>query len=319
MRLDSAFPDILDRHYAVIKPSYPLITVLFLLKIQELAAVPLTSGKEDERRAVFGFSCLERFVKLGPARFASLLRGSCERAANELDSLTMDQELGELLDSFKKRGLGFAVLRSPSTYRRRTLVTLLDVLQLYERGLIKSDMLVGDVASPVFSMSGDTPLREALQAMFNRKYRRIFISNDGYYISDRTVIDYILNPAGLVELDEEPPVDHLDTPISRLPSFAPIPITPRLNLKEAAAKLRKSRGGCLIMNGSEIVTSWDVAMKPWIAKRAVMSRGVSLIKEINLKVVREAVKEAGEEVEVKKETLAEPEKGQGQPEKPRPP
>jgi CBS domain-containing protein len=269
-QLASAFPHAFDRQYAVVKPSYPLITVLYLLKIQELAAVPLTSGKRDENRAVFGFSCLEKLVKLGPTRFASLLRRPCEGVADELDCLTTDQDLGDLLDSFKARRLGCAVVRAPGPYGRRTLLTLSDVMRLYERGLIKTDMVAQDVASPIFSMPGDTSIRDALQAMFRHQFRRVFISDDGRYISERTVINHILNPLALVGLDEEPPADHLAAPIGRLESVAPIPTGPHLPLKDAATKLRKRGGDCLIMNGDEVVTSWDLVMKPWISGRLVV-------------------------------------------------
>ncbi len=274
MRLDSAFPHAFDRQYAVVRPSYPLITVLYLLKIQELAAVPLTSGKRDENRAVFGFSCLEKLVKLGPARFASLLRKPCEGAADELDCLTTDQQLSELLGSFKARRLGCAVVRTPGPYGRRTLVALSDVLRLYEKGLIKTDMVTEDVASPIFSMRGSSTIREALQAMFRHKFRRVFISDDGRYISERTVINYILNPLALVGLDEEPPADHLAAPISRLGTVAPIPIGPRLSLSAAASKLRKRGGECLIMNGDAVVTPWDLVMKPWVSGRLTIGEAV---------------------------------------------
>jgi len=270
-RLASAFPHAFDRQYAVVKPSYPLITVLYLLKIQELAAVPLTSGRREENRAVFGFSSLEKLVKLGPTRFAALLRKPCEGAAEELDCLTTDQDLSDLLESFKARGLGCAVLRAPGPYGRRTLLTLSDVLRLYERGLIKTDMVAQDVASPIFSMPGDASIRDALRAMFKHQFRRVFISDDGRYISERTVINHILNPMALVGLDEEPPADHLAAPIGRLESDAPVPMGPRLPLKDAATKLRKRGGGCLIMNGDEVVTPWDLVMKPWISGRLVIS------------------------------------------------
>jgi hypothetical protein len=42
------------------------------------------------------------------------------------------------------------------------------------------------------------------------------------------------------------------------------------------------------------------------AGSVIMGKGISLIKEIKLKAVREAVKEVGEEIEVKKEKANEP-------------
>ncbi|MGA2664608.1 MAG: hypothetical protein ABSF83_06675, partial [Nitrososphaerales archaeon] len=61
MKIGSAFPRILDRWYPTIRPTYPLLTVLNLLRMQDVAAVPLDEGS-DSRRAVFGFSSLPKLL-----------------------------------------------------------------------------------------------------------------------------------------------------------------------------------------------------------------------------------------------------------------
>ncbi len=270
MRLGSALPFVLERQRAIVKPDFPLITVLYLLRMQDLAAVPLTSDN-DECRAVLGFSSLEKLVTMGHKRFASFVQGPCVKASDRLDSLTADQELGELLDCFRSRKLGCAGLRASGSRGRPSLVTLGDVLRLYDTGLLKTDMTAEDVASPIFSMPGDTPVRDALETMFERQYRRIFIEGDGCYVSDRSMIDYILNPESLDSLVYEPHRDPLVTPIGELWSAGPVAVGQRTNLGEAALKLQKHGAECLVIRGGKVITRWDLVMKPWLAGKLVVA------------------------------------------------
>ncbi|MGA2666336.1 MAG: CBS domain-containing protein [Nitrososphaerales archaeon] len=234
------------------------------MSIKDMAAVALTSDNKNESRVVFGFSCLEQLVKMGPSRFASFLNEPCEDAAVQLGIVTTDQDLGDLLDSFSERRLGFALVRAPDANGKRNLVTLGDILKLYEGGLMGTDAVAEDVASPIFSMRGGTTAREALRAMFDRHYRRVFVSDTGCYVSDRTMIESLLSPAALDGLHEEPGRDSLGTPISELWSVAPIPIEPHASLRDVAMKLRRQRGDCLIAGGT-LITPWDLVMKPWLS------------------------------------------------------
>ena len=54
MKIGSALPRLLERSYPTVRPSYPLLTVLYLLRIQDIAAVPIVEDGTN-RRAVFGF------------------------------------------------------------------------------------------------------------------------------------------------------------------------------------------------------------------------------------------------------------------------
>ena len=270
MRLGSALPFVLNRQRAIVKPDFPLITVLYLLRMQDLAGVPLTSDN-NECKAVFGFSSLERLVRMGHRRFASFVQEPCVKASDRLDSLTVDQELGELLDSFKSTKLGCAALRSSHSRRKWSLVTLADVLTLYGTGLIRTDMVAEDVASPIFAMPGDASIREALETMLEHQYRRIFVEREGCYISDRSIIDYILSPEGLDSLVFEPRRDPLAAPMTELWSTGPVAVGQRTNLGDAALKLQKHGAECLVVRGGKVITPWDLVMKPWLAGKLLVA------------------------------------------------
>ena len=270
LRLGTAFPSILRKTFPVVEPDFPLITVMYLLQIQDLPAVPLTSDT-GENRAVFGFSVLERLVMMGQKRFAAFVQGPCRNASEPLDSFTVDQDIHELLDYFKSKRLAFAAVRGSKSYQKPTMISLTDVLNLYDRGLVKTDITAEDVASPVFSMPANTPIREALLAMFKRKYRQIFVAGEGCYVSDRSIIDYVLSPTGIDSILYESDKDPLSTPIGKLWSIAPAEVGRQMSLHEAAVTLQEKRSGCLMVEGAGVVTPWDLVMKPWLSGKLIIA------------------------------------------------
>jgi hypothetical protein len=142
----------------------------------DVAAVPLSEGLTS-RRAVFGYSSLPKLMNLSPAAFDEFLDGPCERGAEKLDSFGLEDDVEKLLEAFKKRKLGFSLVNGKVRGEPRTiLVSLVDIMGLYKTKQITSDMLVGEVSSPIFSMAGKSSIREALSAMFRLTHRTVFIS-----------------------------------------------------------------------------------------------------------------------------------------------
>lgn len=267
MKIGAAFPDILERKYASVKPGYPLLTVLYLLRMQEVDAVPLAYADNSNPKAVFGFSSLPKLMALGPKRFGALLKGPCEDAADDLASLGVDDDLASLLDAYESKRLGFAIVRGVGGEKnRRSMVSLTDILGLYLKRALKTKMVVNDVATPMFSMPASTSIRSALQAMFRHRFRRVFISERDY-ISDRSILGYLFSPLTLEQLEQERGNDILSAPIDKLEKMSAISVSPGTNLRTAALKLRVDRGECLVLSGGRVATPWDVVMKPWSAKK----------------------------------------------------
>jgi CBS domain-containing protein len=267
LRLIAAFPHSLEREYPVVRPDYPLLTVLYLLRMKDVAAVPLSGTKKVENRAVFGFSSLSKMLYQGPAKFASSLKEPCLSASDQLASVDVDQDLESLLRVFKARRLGLAMATSG---RRRSMVTLADVLGLYSEGSIRTTMQLRDVSSAIVSLPGTMSMRGALKEMFSHRFRRAFIEGGRGYVSDRTIMDEVLGPKALEELDEDPHKDLLATPIGKLQSVEPIFVSAETSIKAAARHLGGEWGRCLVMGKERMVTQWDVVMKPFLAGKLII-------------------------------------------------
>ena len=243
MKLDSAFPHILERQYPVVKPDYPLLAVLYLLRMKDVDAVPIVPRKGAQGRAVFGFSSLPKLVTLGPARFNRLLRGPCEEASDTLVSLSVEENLESLLETFNSSGLGVALVRGAGSDRRTGLVGLSDVLGLYRSGAIQTDITTEDVGTRIFSLPGSTPIRRALQEMFRHSYRRIFLPGERAYISDRGVMGHIFSPVVLEEIGNHPNEDILATPLDEAEKETPMEVAPGTAMKTAALSSRETGEG----------------------------------------------------------------------------
>jgi CBS domain-containing protein len=267
LKLDSAFPHILERQYPVVKPDYPLLAVLYLLRMKDVDAVPIVTQRGTRGRAVFGFSSLPKLVTLGPARFDRLLRGPCEEASDTLVSLSVEEDLESLLETFNSSGLGVALVRGTGSDKRTGLVSLADVLRLYSSGAIRTDITTEDVGTRIFSLPRNTPIRRALQEMFRHSYRRIFLPGERTYVSDRGVMGYIFSPVVLEEIGNHPHEDILAAPLDEAEKETPLVVAPGTAVKMAALKLQGDRGGCLVTRGDKVITPWDVVMKPWLSGR----------------------------------------------------
>jgi CBS domain-containing protein len=267
LKISTAFPHILDRQYPSVRPDYPLLTILYLLRIKEIDAVPIAYPDERVDRGVFGYSSLPRLMAKGPEGFARLLEEPCERASQELASVAVNEDLGSLLDAFASRRLGFALVHGVgAARRRRSFVSLTDFLGLYGRSIVSTELLIKDVATPIFSMHRTASIRSALQAMFRHGHRRVFIS-EREFVSDRSVMEYVFSPFILEQIGWDPRRDVLAAPIDTLQKVAPLVAGPHTSLRTAALKLKRDRGQCLVVGGDRVATPWDVVMKPWMKQK----------------------------------------------------
>lgn len=271
VKIRRAFPGILERQYPIVKAHYTLLTVLYLLRMKDVDAVPIIPVTKKGARAVFGFSSLPHFMNLGSKGFADLLRGPCEAASDELVFVSVEDDLASLFEAFESRRLGFALVHDEGKTMKAGLVSLADVLSLYGTGAIRTEMTVREVSTPIFSMDSTTTIRGALRAMFRHRYRRVFLSKEKEYASDRSIMSYLFSPTVLEELGRGGSKDILAAPIARVEKASPIVIGPGTSLKKAALKLEKERGGCCVTGEAKVVTPWDTVMKPWLAGKLTIA------------------------------------------------
>lgn len=277
MKIGSALPRLLERRYPTVKPSYPLLTVLYLLRIQDLAAVPIVADGKSPR-AVFGFSILPKLMDLSSKSLDQYLAGPCGAASEELESFGMSDRVEDLLDSFERSKLGVALVNGKVRGESRTtLVSLVDLLRLYKTRQFESDMVVDEVGSPIVTLPGKTSVRSAVQTMFKLKVRRVFISGERSYISDRSIVERVLSPASLVRTPGDREMGAFDARIETLKKSPPLEVSSGSSLQTAALKLRSEWGPCLMIQDEDVVlTPWDVIMKPWNAERLRMKALVSV-------------------------------------------
>ncbi len=269
LRIRNALPHIFEKSYPVLEPKTQMLSAMSLLRFHEIDVLPLSfdAARGQRQKVVYGYSALAKLLVLGPKRFGSFLKQPCEEASEPLAIVRADRGLSALLDTFAKTRFGFARIEEAKTVG--ALAGLSDVLAAYETDMVATNLVVSDVGTPRFSLPGNTSLRNALEEMFKKKYRRLFISEargGGEFVSDREIIGYVFSPSILSAMVQDGESEVLDTPISGIERMTARNVAPGTTIKAAAQMLRQEKAGqCLIFNGM-VATPWDLVMKPWKAK-----------------------------------------------------
>lgn len=264
MRIKDALPRIFTRAYPALDPQTKMLAAMSLLRFQEIDAVPISFEGKERPRAVFGSSSLARLLLVKPDRLGKFLEETCADVSEPLVTVRATEGLARLLDTFAETRFGFARVEERGGVG--ALAVLWDILELYETGAIAADLTVRDVGTPIFSMPGGASLRKALQEMFRKRFRRVFVSGSRGYVSDREMISHVFSPAVLgAVLRGKGSKEVLDVTVAEVERVTAREVSPETTLEEAARALRADRRGqCLVFDGT-VVTPWDLVMKPWIA------------------------------------------------------
>lgn len=267
MRIRDALPGIFHKAYPVLDPNAQVLPVMSLLRFHEIDALPVYSedarlGK-TVRRAVYGFYSLRRLMALKPGEFSRFLTQPCGATSERLSTISAGRSLTSLLGVFAKTRFGFARVEDGANVG--ALAGLRDVLPLYEAGAVETGLSVEDVGSPIVSVERDATLREALETMFAKRHRRVFVSGKKQgFISDREIIAKVFSPGVLSDMAQGDG-DVLGIRVSDIEETTAAPVEKGTSVKAAARLLREEVAGqCLVSKGM-VVTPWDVVMKPWIS------------------------------------------------------
>jgi CBS domain-containing protein len=261
--IKEALPSIFEVAYPVLDPKTNMLSALSLLRFQEIDALPLSFDSERKQRAVAGFSSLARIMQIDPRTLPKFLKQPCEEVSEPLATVGAERSLSMLLDKFLQTRFGFA--RVTDRKNVGALARLRDLLNLYGTGRFDANLAAEDVASPIFSLPGETKLRTALEKMFENRCRRVFIQGTKRFVWDRSIIERLFSPAVLAAVARNPSRDILGMPLSDFEMLEATQAKPNTRLKDAARLLELGRGECLVVGG-KVVTPWDVVMKPWKTK-----------------------------------------------------
>jgi hypothetical protein len=268
VKIREALPHVFNRAYPVLDPKMPMLPAVSMLRFQQIDGLPLVvEGSTSRVRALHGYSLLKRLLALGQGGFWDFIEKPCEEAAQTIGTIGADQELEGLFDVFVKERFGFAWVST--TEKSGVPVSLADFLELYELGTIQTDLQAKDVASPIFSLPGMTPLRKALLFMFSHRFRRVFLSVEGTFISDRSIISHLFSPSVLHQLAANPD-SLLEMPIAEIEKSRARRVPGRTSLLAAANALDGDIGQCLSSRGA-VITPWDIVMKPWTEKKLTIN------------------------------------------------
>ncbi len=255
----------------MLEPSTHMLVALSLLRFQNLDALPVGFRKtRSQKIAVSGYSCLSEVLALGPGDYGEFLNEPCEAFSVKLSVVDAEADLEDLLRVVDKTGFGFVCLDGKDKHEVGAFVGLSDLVGLYQKGLVKSDLTIGDVSSsPIFSLPQNTSLKRALGEMIEHGMRRVLIEGTSSVVTDRSIINHIFSVSKLSQASDSS-YDLLGTTLAEIETSQAGSVSSTAKLSEAAELMLQTRDHCLISEKG-IVTPWDLIIKPWEQKALKIS------------------------------------------------
>lgn len=258
MQIGEALPQVFKRSYPVVQPNTEMLLAVSLLRFHQIDALPIEFKIAQKKRlAVFGYSCLSKLLKSRPQEYGEFLHLPAKKAALKLSTIDVDEEVSSLLHVFQDTKFGFAWVESE---KLGGFASLRDLLELYDEGTIETSLRLSDLASPIFSLSSKTNIKNVLRAMFERRIRRIFVEGSNSLVTDRRIIGYLFSPSRL-GITSENPKALLDVSLGDLEAFKPLKVRGALSAKKGASLIGDQSEECLVCE-TGVVTPWDLIMKP---------------------------------------------------------
>ena len=271
LRVSEAVPEALGKAVATVEQGTLAVIAGSLLDLprRDVLLIASTEGgvryltRGGKWMAFAGYPLLEKMLAAEPKDLYALLFRPCESASILLGAVRAEDGLAAVLDAFHKTRFGYVLVESAGSFG---MVTLLDLLQLYQSGVLSTSLSLRDVASsPVFSLPGSASLREAVREMFRRRVRRVRIEGTDRFVSDRDVLTHVFSPARLRVIKESPEM-MLEVSLQDVGGMEALEADGRTQVKRAAGAIEPGSGACLTIDGGErVATPWDLVMKPWEA------------------------------------------------------
>ena len=222
---------------------------------------PRLEEEPPRPRVVSAFSVISKMAQLPPSRLGAFLDSPATETALSIGSIDEGQDLVSLFHVFETTTLGFAEVHRDNR-STEVLMSVKNVLRLYDSNILSSDLVLNDVASsPVFSISRGTKLEKILREMLNRKFRRVQIADTRVIVSDREILSYLFQKDRLKKAEKSPErllagtLEEIQT--RETPWFEG-----KVRLKDAA-KMLSTKEHDSILTERGLITPWDLTMKPW--------------------------------------------------------
>jgi hypothetical protein len=258
MKIEEALPQVFDRATPVLDPNTEVLLAVSQLLFHEVDALPIGfKPGQRKRHAVFGYSCLDDLLQTQPENYGSFLSSPCVKTAKELARIKADDDIESFLHVFLKTGFGFSWVESKTA---SGFASRIDSLELYTQGLIDTEMRIGDIASPIFSLPGETKIDDALHEMFDRKFRRVFVEGKNRLLTDRRIIGKVFSTERL-PLASKDPKSFFDLKLADIEAVEPLRLKDSAPIKQAALTISKVQEETLVCE-TGVITPWDLVIKP---------------------------------------------------------
>ena len=207
------------------------------------------------------YGILKRIVDSEPREYYKTLWSKSAEVPIWIGSCKYEQPFDDIVQAFSETKFGGARVTQGVS---QALVTLADVVGLISEGKLSARMSTDDVCSVPIAISKDKPIIEALRKMVSQNVRRLFVEKEeGEFISDRTLIDYMFSPQRLGIARDHPEL-WIDGSVENLGTK--IPGRCRAGgLDEAAKAMGSAPDDCLMTDEWRVISRWDLVVKPWRA------------------------------------------------------
>ena len=207
------------------------------------------------------YAILKRIVDSEPKDYYKTLWSKSSEVPMWIGSCKFEQPFDDVLQAMSETKFGGARITQGV---REALVSLADVVGLMSDGKLSAHMSTNEVSSVPIAISKDRPIIEAIRKMVSHNIRRLFLEKEqGKFISDRTLIDYMFSPQRL-GVGRDNPEMWIDETIEKLGTKTPGRCRTG-SLDEAAKAMGSAPDDCLVTDEWRLISRWDLVVKPWRA------------------------------------------------------
>ena len=263
-------PNLFDVDPPYIQGDDPVVLTASFIKNIEVHLLPggrtiksktLELTNSTLRPAFGGYGILKKMVESEPKEYYKTLWSKSGEMPIWIGSFNHERPFEDVLESFSVTKFGGARVTRGS---KEALVTLGDALGLVASGTLSTNMTTEEVSSVPIPVPKKEPIIEAIREMVSKNIRRLFVeSEEGRFISDRTVIDFMFSPVRL-GLARDHPEQWVDGTVADLEMKAPGRCR-NGSLDEAAREMGAAPDDCLMTEDYRVISRWDVVVKPWRA------------------------------------------------------